>query len=134
MPNISIWEILLLLLVLLLVFGPKRLPQMGRSLGHGMREFKDSITGKSKHEDEDDEEEQPAKPEQPAVVAATATPETPVAAAPVAAPPVETAPAPEPTKNASIGRGEKPGGQGRNYSDRRTRRARNRFRTRERKR
>ena len=74
MPNISIWEILLLLLVLLLVFGPKRLPQMGRSLGHGMREFKDSITGKSKHEDEDEEEEQPAKPEQPAVVAATATP------------------------------------------------------------
>ncbi len=51
MPNISIWEILLLLLVLLLVFGPKRLPQMGRSLGHGMREFKDSITGKSKPEE-----------------------------------------------------------------------------------
>ena len=48
---------------------------MGRSLGHGMREFKDSITGKSKHEEEDDEEEQPAKPEQPAVVAAAATPD-----------------------------------------------------------
>ena len=39
------WEILLILLVLLLVFGAKRLPEMGRSLGHGMREFKDSVSG-----------------------------------------------------------------------------------------
>ena len=101
MPNISIWEILLLLLVLLLVFGPKRLPQMGRSLGHGMREFKDSITGKSKPEEGDEEEEEPAQPQQPAVVAAAATAEpTPAAAAPVAAP-VETPQTPEPTKNAS---------------------------------
>ena len=43
--GIGIWEILILLLVVLLVFGPKRLPEMGRSLGKGMREFKDSITG-----------------------------------------------------------------------------------------
>ena len=41
-----LWEILILLLVVLLVFGPKRLPEMGRSLGRGMREFKDSISGK----------------------------------------------------------------------------------------
>ncbi|MHB8643578.1 MAG: Sec-independent protein translocase subunit TatA/TatB [Gaiellaceae bacterium] len=39
-------ELLVLLIVVLLVFGPKRLPEMGRSLGKGMREFKDSITGK----------------------------------------------------------------------------------------
>ncbi len=39
------WEILLILLVLLLVFGAKRLPEMGRSLGRGMREFKDTLTG-----------------------------------------------------------------------------------------
>ena len=39
-------ELLILLVVVLLVFGPKRLPEMGRSLGKGMREFKDSITGK----------------------------------------------------------------------------------------
>jgi sec-independent protein translocase protein TatA len=39
-------EILILLLVALIVFGPKRLPEMGRSLGRGMREFKDSISGK----------------------------------------------------------------------------------------
>ncbi len=49
--GIGIWEILILLLVVLLVFGPKRLPEMGRSLGKGMREFKDSISGN----DNDDE-------------------------------------------------------------------------------
>ena len=49
--GIGIWEVLILLLVVLLVFGPKRLPEMGRSLGRGMREFKDSISGK----DDDDE-------------------------------------------------------------------------------
>jgi sec-independent protein translocase protein TatA len=50
--GIGIWEILILLLVLLLVFGPKRLPEMGRSLGKGMREFKDSISGKDDEKDE----------------------------------------------------------------------------------
>jgi sec-independent protein translocase protein TatA len=54
MPGwIGLPEILLLLLVILLVFGPKRLPEMGRSLGKGMREFKDSVTGRG--HDEDDE-------------------------------------------------------------------------------
>ncbi|HJR94230.1 MAG TPA: twin-arginine translocase TatA/TatE family subunit [Gaiellaceae bacterium] len=43
--GVSIWEVLILLLVLLLIFGAKRLPEMGRSLGKGMREFKDSVTG-----------------------------------------------------------------------------------------
>ena len=38
-------ELVLLGLVALLVFGPKRLPEMGRSLGHGLREFKHSVTG-----------------------------------------------------------------------------------------
>jgi sec-independent protein translocase protein TatA len=50
--GIGIWEILILLLVLLLVFGPKRLPEMGRQLGKGMREFKDSISGSGKDDDE----------------------------------------------------------------------------------
>jgi sec-independent protein translocase protein TatA len=48
--GIGIWELLILLLVLLLVFGPKRLPEMGRSLGKGMREFKDSVSGKDDDE------------------------------------------------------------------------------------
>jgi sec-independent protein translocase protein TatA len=43
-------EILLLGLVALLFFGPKRLPEMGRGLGKGLREFKDSVSGDDKHE------------------------------------------------------------------------------------
>ncbi len=49
--GIGIWEIVILLIVALLVFGPKRLPEMGRSLGRGMREFKDSIVGKDDEPD-----------------------------------------------------------------------------------
>jgi TatA/E family protein of Tat protein translocase len=45
MGNIGAWEIALIVLVILLIFGPKRLPGMGRSLGRGMREFKDSVGG-----------------------------------------------------------------------------------------
>ena len=45
MGNIGAPEIVLLLLVALLLFGAKRLPEIGRSLGSGMREFKDSVTG-----------------------------------------------------------------------------------------
>ena len=44
-------ELLLLGLVALLVFGPKRLPEMGRSMGKGLREFKDSVTGDKRHEE-----------------------------------------------------------------------------------
>ena len=41
MPSwVSPWELVLLVLILLLIFGPKRLPEIGRSLGRGMREFK----------------------------------------------------------------------------------------------
>src|ERR671939_1258417 len=46
MPNIGTGEIVLLLLVALLLFGARRLPEIGRSLGKGMREFKESVTGK----------------------------------------------------------------------------------------
>jgi sec-independent protein translocase protein TatA len=51
MPNIGTGEIVLLLLLALLLFGAKRLPEIGRSLGSGMKEFKDSVTGNSKHDD-----------------------------------------------------------------------------------
>jgi sec-independent protein translocase protein TatA len=50
MPNIGTGEIILLLLLALLLFGAKRLPEIGRSLGSGMKEFKDSVTGNSKPE------------------------------------------------------------------------------------
>jgi sec-independent protein translocase protein TatA len=64
--GIGIWELLILLLVLLLVFGPKRLPEMGRQLGKGMREFKDSVSGIGKDDDDsidDIAELPPAEPE-----------------------------------------------------------------------
>ncbi len=51
MPGfIGMPELIVLGIVLLLIFGPKRLPEMGRSMGHGMREFKDSISGDKKDE------------------------------------------------------------------------------------
>ncbi len=44
-------DLIIILVIVLLIFGPKRLPGLGRQLGHGMREFKDSITGNSKDDD-----------------------------------------------------------------------------------
>jgi sec-independent protein translocase protein TatA len=46
-------DVVVVLIVVLLIFGPKRLPELGKGLGKGMREFKDGITGNSKDEDED---------------------------------------------------------------------------------
>jgi sec-independent protein translocase protein TatA len=43
MGNLGAWEIALIVLAILLVFGPKKLPGIGRSMGRGMREFKDSV-------------------------------------------------------------------------------------------
>ncbi|MGA8744676.1 MAG: twin-arginine translocase TatA/TatE family subunit [Solirubrobacterales bacterium] len=54
-------HLLIVLVVALLVLGPKRLPQVGRSLGSGIRQFKDSLEGK--HEPEPEPE--PESPEQP---------------------------------------------------------------------
>ncbi|MGH2713075.1 MAG: Sec-independent protein translocase subunit TatA/TatB [Thermoleophilaceae bacterium] len=44
-------EIVIILVIVLIIFGPKRLPDLGRSLGRGMREFKDSVTGKDKDDE-----------------------------------------------------------------------------------
>ena len=65
-------ELIIVLVIVLLIFGPKRLPGLGRSLGSGMREFKDSITG-NKDDDGDEAEERPVL-ERP-VVNAEASPE-----------------------------------------------------------
>ena len=43
-------EIIIILVIVLIIFGPKRLPDLGRSMGRGLREFKDSVTGKDKDE------------------------------------------------------------------------------------
>jgi sec-independent protein translocase protein TatA len=47
MPNIGPMELIIVLVIALVVLGPKRLPAAGRSLGQGMREFKDSLSGRS---------------------------------------------------------------------------------------
>jgi sec-independent protein translocase protein TatA len=51
MPSIGPLELGIVLLIVLIVFGPKRLPGLGRQLGSGMREFKDSVSGVTKHDD-----------------------------------------------------------------------------------
>jgi sec-independent protein translocase protein TatA len=50
MPSIGPMELVIVLIIALLVVGPKKLPELGRSLGGGMREFKDSISGKVDHD------------------------------------------------------------------------------------
>jgi sec-independent protein translocase protein TatA len=52
--NIGPLEIIVVLIIALIVFGPKRLPELGNSLGKGIREFKDSVTGEDKDDDDDD--------------------------------------------------------------------------------
>jgi sec-independent protein translocase protein TatA len=49
------WHIVLLLLIALLLFGGKRLPEIGKALGSGMREFKDAVTGNTSSHDEQPE-------------------------------------------------------------------------------
>jgi sec-independent protein translocase protein TatA len=78
MPSVGPLEVIILLVIVLLIFGPKRLPDLGRSLGRGMREFKDSVTGK---------DEEPAHIEEPRVVATAQPPPAPPVAAPVPAAP-----------------------------------------------
>jgi sec-independent protein translocase protein TatA len=56
-------ELLIILVVVLLIFGPKKLPQLGRQLGSGMREFRDSIRGRHGDDDDDDDETAARRPE-----------------------------------------------------------------------
>jgi sec-independent protein translocase protein TatA len=61
MPNVGPLEIVVILIVALIVFGPKRLPELGRSAGKGIREFKNSVTGKDEDDDDDVREIERAK-------------------------------------------------------------------------
>ena len=58
MPNVGPLELAIVLIIALVVFGPKRLPELGKSVGRGIREFKGSISGDN---DDDDDPEPPAK-------------------------------------------------------------------------
>jgi sec-independent protein translocase protein TatA len=67
-------ELIIVLVIVLLIFGPKRLPGLGKQLGTGMREFKESVTGKGgKGDSDDDDEDRPAERRQ--VEAALGRPE-----------------------------------------------------------
>jgi len=57
MPNIGPLELVIVLAIVLLIFGPKKLPQLGRSLGGGLREFKGAVTGRHKDDDDDERDE-----------------------------------------------------------------------------
>ena len=82
MPNIGPLELILILLVVLLLFGAKRLPELGRSLGSGMKEFKDSVTGKDNEPAPTELERGEAPQTTPASTQAEAPVETPVEAEP----------------------------------------------------
>ena len=60
MPNVGPLELVVILAIALIVLGPKKLPEVGRSIGKGMREFKDSLNGESEPERKRDEDEKPA--------------------------------------------------------------------------
>ena len=61
MPNVGPLELIVVLIIALVIFGPKRLPELGRSMGKGIREFRGSIAGKG-DDDDDDEDEKSSKP------------------------------------------------------------------------
>ena len=55
MPNVGPMELIIVLVIALIVLGPKRLPEAGRSVGRGIREFKESLSGVNDRDDEEDD-------------------------------------------------------------------------------
>jgi sec-independent protein translocase protein TatA len=58
MPNVGPLELIVILAIALIVLGPKKLPEVGRSIGKGMREFREGISG-DRDRDRDDDDERP---------------------------------------------------------------------------
>ncbi|CAN5187422.1 hypothetical protein BH24ACT23_BH24ACT23_04090 [soil metagenome] len=77
MPNIGPLELAIVLIIALVVFGPKRLPDLGKSLGSGMREFKDSISGKDEDEKQLEETKREMDKQSPATTAEVDSEPTP---------------------------------------------------------
>jgi sec-independent protein translocase protein TatA len=86
MPNVGPLEIAVVLIIVLIIFGPKRLPELGKSVGHGIREFKNSISGES---DKDSPEEKQRELQASQQVQASQPQPPPPAAAQSPAEPVE---------------------------------------------
>ena len=82
MPQLGPMEIIIVLAIALIVFGPKRLPELGRGLGRGMRDFKAGLTGA-------DEDDRRAEEESKRTATATISPAAPVPVSTQPAPPVE---------------------------------------------
>ena len=59
--NVGPGELIIVLVIALIVLGPKRLPEVGRSIGNGMREFKESLSGETRPEEDDEEAAQPLR-------------------------------------------------------------------------
>ncbi len=59
MPGVGVPELLVILVIALIVLGPKKLPEAGRAMGKGMREFKDSLSGINDHDDDDEIDGEP---------------------------------------------------------------------------
>lgn len=62
MPNVGPMELIVVLVIALVILGPKKLPEMGRSVGKGMREFKDSLSGGSPEKEQAQISEQAVRP------------------------------------------------------------------------
>ncbi|MEA2496856.1 MAG: sec-independent protein translocase protein TatA [Thermoleophilaceae bacterium] len=77
MPNIGPLELAIVLVVALLVLGPKRLPEVGRSLGNGIREFKDSLSNEGHHDNHDDVHLDVEDPPEAVTTAAATAPAAP---------------------------------------------------------
>lgn len=96
MPNIGPLELIVVLVIVLVIFGPKRLPSLGKQLGGGMREFKDSLTGKDDDDDATDATGRPAltksQADEPAASASSTTAAAPVEQHAAPAAPVDAAP------------------------------------------
>ena len=77
MPNVGPLEIAVVLVIVLIIFGPKRLPELGQSMGRGIREFKSSLSG-DKDKDSPEEKRRELQSSQAAADAAESKPAEPV--------------------------------------------------------